>query len=247
MHFLAKVSRVSLVVVGGVALAACSSGTRAEDSAPSQDALSAANIELPSGDPCRDVLGSLALGLAEGSVGRDNTNAVRVTVVGQDEWLHYEVLVDGKTFSANGQSFANDYRWSVALDNDYTAQCYLVAAKLLRDGDAGHPLQGEKRATAKELAPSDAPVDVSPANDACASPLKYLARGAAVSAVGASNIVSTKVALDGESDTRSYTVHVDGKSFTQDGHNVANDHDFIFELDNDSASTCLPLSLTAKQ
>jgi hypothetical protein len=230
---------LSLVACSGAGGASAVSGDNSEENLT----VSSLKVTLPKGDICRPVLGSLAAGLAEGAVGIDNTQGVRVAATGEDEFRHYAFLVNGKPFSANGTTFPIDFKFDVTLDNDSASLCLVLSAKL--NNDLKVPAGSGKKATKHELEPSDAPVHT-PSGDDCASVLALLGKAVAVSAVGPANIVKTDVTLSGEEEVRDYVAHVDGKDFTANGKTFPNDHDFTVELDNDSASLCVPLDIEHK-
>ena len=237
---IASFRSVAVTAAACFALAAC----RAEPHQPPTAAAASEVVEghevlLPAGDPCRPVLGRLALGLAEGAVGLENAERVVVTATAEDYYRHYAVAVDGRAFEAEGRSFANDYFFDLTLDNDSSFGCWLIGAKLARDFEAG--AGPEERALPGELA--EVPKVSVPEGDACGRTVALLAAGASLSAMGPTRDFSTDVKLVSETETRSYEVHVDGEAFVVDGHTIPNDAEFRFLLDNDSASKCLPLRL----
>src|SRR5262245_61091267 len=87
----------STVALALVACSADATGPASSDSAES-NLVASKNVTLPKGDPCREALGSLALGFAEGAVGSDYLDGVKVTLESEDEYRHYAVAVDGKSF-----------------------------------------------------------------------------------------------------------------------------------------------------
>lgn len=191
-------------------------------------ALSRTKIRLPTGDPCRSVLGPLVMGFAESVFGLSGVRNASVVLTTENTSRGYKVTINLPT--ATGQ-------FHVELDNDSASRCLLLEAHIVMPGDA--PTGRLRAATKRELDPTPVPVGITPANDECASVLRYLAEAAAVSAVGASNIDAMNVKLEQETTERRYGLQVDGKAFTVNGNTFPNDHAFSFSLNNDSFSKCL--------
>jgi hypothetical protein len=159
-------------------------------------------------------------------VGLDFARSVTVSLTSETDTRLYTVSI-----TQDGAPLA----YEVELDNDSASTCLLLNVKSANDAKLAH--DSRSSATAKETHAS-VPVTVSPANDDCASTVKLLAQAAAVSAVGASNVVGVRVELVGETEDRDYVVHVDGKSFVANGETFPNDWDFDLNVSNDSAFKC---------
>lgn len=211
-------------------LAGCAAAPADGGPASSEDAISLSKVKLPANDPCRDVLAPLALGIADGAVGA-SANAITVSLTSETDTRLYTVSV------ARG---AQTTRYEVELDNDSASLCFLDSVK---PSDAA-TLENDARAAAKasELAVT-APIAVSPADDDCLSTVKLLAQAAAVSAVGA-NLEKVDVKLESATETREYSVAVDGRAFQANGQTFPNDAKFTIEVSNDSASKCWVESVT---
>ncbi len=194
------------------------------------------------GDLCGDILVSLANGFAEGSVGLANTEAIHVVLNEETYRRVYTITIDGKSFEANGKTFPNDYFFDVTLDNDIHSMCYLNSASLRSVArEAGTDVEIHENFSANATLPI-----ATPSADPCSTVLKHLSRAVTLSAVGTRS-VETDVTSDGETDVRDYKAHIDGKNFSANGKEFANDHDFAISLNNDSASKCLPLAIAYRE
>ena len=73
---------ISILVAGGLLSMGCSASAGAEPDATqaSTEALAAAKIAIPAGDPCREALVPLAIGLADGVYGVQETQAITVSL-----------------------------------------------------------------------------------------------------------------------------------------------------------------------
>ncbi len=217
-------------------LAGCAAETAptSEPVGESADAIAASKVKLPSGDPCRDVLGPLSLGLADGARGLAYTSGITVSLTSAADTRFYTVSIAGE---------GSPYVYEVELDNDSASMCLLLSATTSQTAT----LENDRRskATNAELRVT-APISVSPRGDDCASTVKLLAQGAAVSAVGEKFIQKIDVTLESETEDRDYGVHVDGKSFKANGQTFPNDYDFALNMSNDSASKCFVQSVTRK-
>lgn len=229
-------STVSLTVVLGTGCAAAiEAAPESEEGQTDTQALAASKVRLPAGDPCRDVLGPLALGLADGAVGLAYTKGIAVSLTSETETRTYTVEI---------AHAGNAFRYEVELDNDSHSMCFLEGIKL----DPSAKLAGDARkmATGKELHPVSAKITVSPAKDDCASTVKLLAEAIASSTVGASQVIAVKATLESETEDRDYGVHVDGKAFVANGTRFPNDADYAIQLSNDSAFKCLVQEIHAR-
>ncbi|NOU28697.1 MAG: hypothetical protein HOO96_12390 [Polyangiaceae bacterium] len=218
---------LATVALGLLAGGCTAESAQSSEDAPTLDALSASKVQLPKGDACRDVLGPLALAVADGAYGLAYTKSITVSKVGEADTRAYTVQATGAD---------SLLRYDVELDNDSASRCLLLAVSVNQTAKLGR----DRRSAAKgaELRVS-APISVTPAGDDCRSTVKLLAQAAAVSAVGASYVQNVDVRLVGETDDRDYEAHVDGQPFVANGRSFANDYDFTFNLSNDSASKCL--------
>jgi hypothetical protein len=227
---------VCAFVVLGIATGCTAETDFAPEVSETDDALRAREVKLPAGDPCRDVLAPLALGLADGAHGLAFTSSVTVSLTSETESRFY-------TVSSTGRGSGAPVRYEVELSNDSASQCLFLSAK--RDDAIALENDTRSRATSKELRPT-VPVSVSPAGDDCSSTVKLLAQAVGLSAVGASSIQSIRATLVSETEDRDYDVHVDGKSFVANGKTFTNDYDFTFNMSNDSASKCFVQELMFK-
>ncbi len=182
------------------------------------------SVRLPESDPCRAVLGPLALGLARGVSATGTRTEVSLT---EESYRRvYTVEVQGVASAS----------WNIVLDNDSSFMCFLDS--LDRDDTASLTV-GETRTVAgpSELSPSSAPLDV-PAGDPCDNVLALVATGAAMSHVSPSYLLGTEVHAVGTSLAREYSVTVDGAPFVANGRLFDNDAHFAVDFDATAATTC---------
>jgi len=226
-----NISKSIAFVCAITTLAGCSAEVRPTDVGESDDALVTSKVVLPSGDPCRDVLAPLSVGLADGAGGP--TTGITVSLTSAADTRLYTVSIAG------GRA---PLVYEIELDNDSASKCLLQSASAAPSAALGR--DSRSRATKRELR-ATAPISVAPPGDDCASTVKLLAQAAGVSAVGAS-LQKVDVALESETEDRDYVAHVDGKSFIANGRTFPNDYDFSFSLSNDSAFKCFVQGVSLK-
>src|SRR5262245_22425946 len=102
----------ALFVLGTAATTGCAVETAASEPeiGESADALAASKVKLPAGDPCREVLAPLALGIVESSQGLAYTSSITVSLTSETEVRLY-------TVSSTGTSSEPPIRHEVELDN----------------------------------------------------------------------------------------------------------------------------------
>ncbi len=220
----------SFALLSCLALAAASGCAATLDPAASEPAaqgedLKLSSVKLPAGDPCRTVLGPLALGLADGAIGLSYAEGVTVSLTHETEIRTYSFSVFYR-----GESV----RYTVELDNDSHSECLLLS--LAVDPEA-RPNTDRRTSVKPNEVKASFPISV-PSSDDCASTVKLLAQAVAESAVAPTHIETVQVDLLSETEDRDYVARVNGRDFTVNGETFANDYDFAINVSNDSAFKC---------
>lgn len=194
-------------------------------------ALSASRLLLPDNDPCRKVLGPLALGLADGIGGVLFTKSVTIALRKTSPATRdYVAILESEIFAP--------IQYDIQLANDDARVCVLKTVTHERVGKLPNFRQSEARSEAGNPPIS---VTITPANDDCLTTVTAMAQAAAMSLFHAkleSSVVTAQ--LDGVQEDRGYQIHMEGEGATTKAAN------FFLVVSNDSASKCFVDELVAK-
>lgn len=214
-----KRTALALLALSSFAFVACAAPS-SDDASSTEAAISDSKVKLPAGDPCRDVLAPLALGLADSAVGLDYAKSVTVSLTSETDTRLYTVQAVAPSYTAS---------FEVELDNDSASKCWLLSATMNNDAK----LAGDAKSKMKHSeADFSAPVSVIPTTDDCIGPVALVANAARIATGGS----SAQVTFTGEDENRYYTVHVVSGAYG---------YDFDLETSNDSASKCWVQDLEA--
>ncbi len=218
-QFFALSAVLSLTALNGCA----TESTETAAAGTTEDAFTV-GLSLPVGDPCRDTIAPLALGL---SMSLGSTAPIVVSLTSETDSRTYNIDFEGLGYE-------------LELDNDSHSMCFFEGVKAT-GGDDGN--RARKSAASKKERAVDSHV-TAPAHDDCKDVVKLLAQGLANGAVGKGFINAVKVTLESATDTRDYKVAIDGRDFVANGIHFPNDEEFALELSNDSASKCVVTGIT---